>query len=90
MSDQMLAFLLALAILLFLVGWVPFLDLLQRVIRNHREAAEAALRSLRISRRRRHVTATVIPGCARRSLAPARLDPEPARRTPKSALIRQG
>jgi beta-lactamase regulating signal transducer with metallopeptidase domain len=43
--------LLALAILLFLVGWVPFLDLLQRAIRNHREAAAAALRSLRISRR---------------------------------------
>jgi hypothetical protein len=51
MSDQMLAFLLALAVLLFLVGWVPFLDLLRRVIRDRRDAAATASRILRISRR---------------------------------------
>ena len=51
MSDPMLAFLLALAVLLFLVGWVPFLDRLQRIFRDRRDTTAAALRIPRISRR---------------------------------------
>ncbi len=51
MSDQLLALILTLAIFLFLVAWVPFLDLLQRVIRKYRETTVAAPTRLRTSRR---------------------------------------
>ncbi len=42
MSDQLLAFILALAILLFMVAWVPFLDLAQGLIRKYRDTTAAA------------------------------------------------
>ena len=50
MSDQLLSLILSLAILFFLVAWVPFLDLLQRIIRRRRDMS-AATPGLRTSRR---------------------------------------
>jgi hypothetical protein len=51
MSDQLLALILTVAIFLFLVGWIPFLDLLQRVIRKYRDTTVAASPHLGTSRR---------------------------------------
>jgi hypothetical protein len=51
MSDQLLAFILALAILLFMVAWVPFLDFLQGVIRKYRDTTAVASPRFRASGR---------------------------------------